>query len=115
FLPQKGCGRKLFVPCVPPVRFPVWVKVWVNAAKSSGVGQLLAGRKSFHFALLETMKGYLAKSVEPPGGERLSRQTALYFRSRFPYGSRCGSSGNLCVKKTRTGFAVIVCFAVSRS
>ena len=31
FLPQKGRGRKLFAPCAPSVRFPVWVTVWVGS------------------------------------------------------------------------------------
>ena len=68
--------------------------------------------------LYQTIKGYLAKSIEPPGGEKLSRPTALYFRSRFPYGSKCGSSGNLCVKKNADRFrrhSLLCCFSLIMS
>lgn len=92
FLPQKGCGRKLFVPCVPPVRFPVWVKVWVRATGIVGVGQLSLAVEWSHFALLETMKGYQNEEIEPPGGTLPpGGPVTSGYVSRM--GGKCGSCG----------------------
>ena len=90
--------------------FRVWVAVWVRRLTH------ILTHTSFNVLQQKSTENRGFRCfLELLGGEKLSRPTALYFRSRFPYGSKCGPSGNLCVKKTRTGFAVIVCFAVSRS
>lgn len=51
--------------------------VWVRAAGIVGVDLISLAGKWSHFALLETIKGYQNKEIEPPGGEQCSRPVAL--------------------------------------
>ena len=109
FLPQKGRGRKLFAPCVPSARFPVWVTVWVRATVSTGVGQLLMAWESLYFALLRAIKRHSEKSIEPPAENCVPVGWLYSFTASFPYGSKCGASRKCGTDILRnTGFLLLL-------
>ena len=76
---QKNPGGVVFFPPPPRPSFALSAHfpVWVRAAGIVGEGLISLAGKWSHFALLETIKGYQNKEIEPPGGEQCSRPVAL--------------------------------------